>query len=225
MRPLFNQRSVYGLLLVLLCVKLAATAWSSSTHQQIVYDQHHHLERARSAGLKMSRMAYNPPLYYFAAAPVQKSDRWRLRVLKLTNVVWVGLFYIAWLFVILPRVIPQRRGQLIAGLLLLAIPGYQKLAAMVHPDNLHAALSAIALGAWLWFRRDIEKPPGARWRPLLIVGGLIGLAAWTRPFSAATVAALSIALLVSMARGYGWNRKFWVRAFAVCVLIGVLSSS
>ena len=220
-----SERALRRLVIVLLCIKLAATVWATAVHKERVYDGDHHRHRARSGGLAVDKMSYNPPLYYFPAIPFT-SDGARMRVLRLTNIVWIAIFYIAWIGFILPRVIAQKRARAIVAILLLALPGYQKLAAMVHPDNLHAALSALAVAAWLGYsRRLIPSNPDRSWRSLLGVSFAIGIAGWTRPFSAATVAALSGGLTLSLVRGFGFSRRFLARLMVAGLLVGTVSSS
>ena len=197
----FSQRSVQTLVIFLFCLKLMATGWATIVHKDYVYDGDHHLDRARSGGLKIDKMAYNPPLYYFPALAISGDDS-KMRVLRLQNIVWVGAFYALWLLFIFPAVLPSGRSRLVASLILLALPGYQKLAAMVHPDNLHAGLSAIAIAAWLLYHRRLDREsPDTQWWPLLAVSLAIGLAGWTRPFAAVTVAAISFgAYLLALPR-------------------------
>ena len=224
----FSAGLVRHLVIALFCLKLAATAWATAVHSERVYDGDHHIQRARTGGLRMDKMAYNPPLYYFPALAAG-TDSARFRVLKVSNFIWIGLFYALWIWFILPQVFPQRRSWAVASIILLAIPGYQKLAAMVHPDNLHAALAAVAVAAWLTFRRRLrsaESDDGPNdWWPLVGLCLAIGLAGWTRPFAAATVAALSIAVTVTLYRGYGLTGRFLGRLVLAGVLIGTVSSS
>src|SRR5690606_2444263 len=156
------------LIAAMLIVKLAVSAWNCAVFDGITYDQGDlHIPRVRSAGLATEGRAYNPPLYYLAAAPTlavhalrgdiestdakekkrmrRGRDRQLLRALRWSNLGYLAMFYVAWIGCIFPRLIGDRRRTWIAALVLLALPGYQKLAAMAHPDNAFAALTAVGI--------------------------------------------------------------------------------
>ncbi len=191
-RSLFASR--VGMLLVggLLLMKLGVTTHNAVTFDGWVYDQSHHAWRARSGGLEVDRLAYNPPLYYLPAllrtaawereSPgTRPPDKVLLRFLRYTNVAWLSLFYACWIFGIFPRLL-QARAAVVASVLLLAVPGFQRLAAMVHPDLALAALSSATFWAYLLLRER-----GFTVRGGLLLGGLIGLTGMTRPFAAVPV--------------------------------------
>ena len=177
-----------------------------------------HAPRSRTGGLGLDGRVYNPPLYYLPvyplaarqaealggwpeaevseeAAKVSRTDDARkalddalLQRLRWTNLGHLALFYLAWIGLIIPRSIADRWSRLLAALGLLALPGYQKLAAMVHPDVAMTSLTALTIAAFVVLRvRDHERPP-TTWAllGLALLGGLTALA---RPFGALTAAA------------------------------------
>jgi hypothetical protein len=117
------------------------------------------------------------------------------------------------------------RSWFLASLLLLSLPGLQKLAVMVHPDNAFAALVTIGVCTWL-FVRDRYRAGNLKFRHLLgfaVAAGCVGL---TRPFSIAPVAVLTVALMAYLFRleGRRWLRLI-PRATALLAIVGVLSGS
>lgn len=172
-----------------------------------------HAPRARTGGLGLEGRIYNPPLYYLPAYPLaarqarelggwpeaeathaagkasredperRALDDQLLQRLRWTNLVHVAVFYFAWLGLILPRLIRDRWPRLIAALMLLALPGYQKLAAMVHPDAAMVSLTSATLAYFVVLRT--RERPAKTWQ-LLVLALLGGLAAFARPFGALT---------------------------------------
>ncbi len=217
-------------LLALIFVKLAITGMNVWTFDGSVYDQEHHLWRAHYAGFNLTKMAYNPPPYYFPAAPIRlvnwltgndaNLDRWLLVGLRATNVGWLAVFYLTWIRYNLPRLLPDWRGRALASLWLLALPGYQKLAVMVHPDNAFAALAAVTLAAWFY---TSEKPATERssWGPLALATGFVGL---TRPFAIVPVAVFWLAGVMRMLGGFVLPDRRTLRPLLYfTVIIGVLA--
>jgi hypothetical protein len=158
-----------------------------------------------------------------------------LELLRYGNVPLVGFFYLAWIGYAFPRLLGWGQRWFLASLLLLALPGYQKLAAMSHPENLFVATSALAVCCWLWLRRRwlaaaagdtaAENEGGAlktSWLVLFAVAvGLVGL---TRPMAIVPVAVLTGVALVYAARSAGGRvQRFLARAALVIVVVGVLS--
>lgn len=161
-----------------------------------------------------------------------------LDLLRYTNVLWVGLFYLAWICFAFPRLLRDRQAWFLASLALLAMPGYQKLAAMSHPDNLFAAASALSVCAWLWLRERWQaatgtcvgdEPPaanGSAMRYLASVSLVIGLVGLTRPLALAYVAPLTLVALTYAARfSAGRWQQTLGRAVLVVTLVGTLSAS
>ncbi len=151
-----------------------------------------------------------------------------LDVLRYTNVLWVGAFYLLWIYWLFPRLLPGFRAWFLASLLLLALPGYQKLGAMSHPDNLLLASSAAALGCWL-FMRDRWLRAGTRvvpWRHLLGFALSIGLLAASRWSAIALVAVLAVLCVVYAVRSSaGRLLALAPRLLASGALIGLLGFS
>lgn len=230
---------------VMLIIKLAITAWNCAVFDGITYDQGDlHVPRARDAGLGTDGRAYNPPLYYMATAPTlavhaiqdrlrdgdepltakqrKQRDYQLLGTLRWTNLGYLALFYLAWIGAILPRLIRDRRRAWIAALVLLAMPGYQKLAAMAHPDNALSSLTALGIATWLVLRDD-ERPLGRR---IYLLAALAGLVALTRPFGVLPCGALLVACVLMLAREHGWrSREFLGRVAACSALIAALAGS
>src|SRR5262245_61978519 len=70
MSSLVTERLARRLVLCLFVLKMLITVYDLIVDSsRNGYDIHHHTWRARSAGLEMGKMAYNPPLYYFPALP------------------------------------------------------------------------------------------------------------------------------------------------------------
>ncbi len=260
--PLLTPASGRFLIAVLLCVKIALTAWNARVFDGKIYDQGHHQDRALFGGLRAGKMAYNPPLYYLPAllierpadvplvershksegeddeaiasreaakspaGPSEKRHKAKLlRLIRHTNIVWIALIYLGWICYAFPRLLPGFRAWFLASLLLLAIPGFQKLGVMVHPDNAFAALTTVGVCAWLWVRDRYRRGTLAfkHLLPFAVAAGAVGL---TRPFSIVAVAVLTTALLVYLVRLEGWRwGRLLVRGAALLAIVGVLSGS
>lgn len=164
-----------------------------------------------------------------------------LSVLRYTNVFWLGLFYLAWILYAFPRLLLGFEGRFLASLLLLAIPGYQKLGVMSHPDNMFAATASVAVCCWLFLRERWQKsqrsaapsadaaprtPPGFGLGHLIVFALAIGLTALTRPFAIVPVAVLSVVAAVYLVRlvGLRWERLL-PRVLLIGAIIGVMSAS
>jgi len=72
--------------------------------------------------------------------------------LRYTNIFWVGLFYLTWIYYSFPRLLRGFQPWFLASLLLLVMPGYQKLGVMSHPDNMFAGTAGAAIAMWLYIR-------------------------------------------------------------------------
>jgi hypothetical protein len=156
--------------------------------------------------------------------------------LRYTNVLWVGFFYAAWIYYAFPRLLRDRQAWFLASLGLLAIPGYQKLAAMSHPDNLFAAASALAVCVWLGVRERWQKmsfsseanaplATGHGARHLTVFAFVVGLVGLTRPLALAYIAPLTLVALVYAARFSATRWQLFGRAILVVSLVGVMSAS
>ncbi len=70
MSSLISDRLARRIILLLLVLKMVITVLNFAEESvKGGYDHLHHAWRARSAGLEMGQMAYNPPLYYLPALP------------------------------------------------------------------------------------------------------------------------------------------------------------
>jgi hypothetical protein len=232
-----NQRSARVAVAAALLIKLALVVWNASTYNSRSYDYHWHRARVASAGLHVDAMAYNPPLYYLPCLPfVDDVPNGRVKegftrddlmgLLRFTNIAYLFLFYVSWIYFIIPKLITGWRGATIASLVILCFPGFQKLGVMTHPDNLLVGLSALGLAYWLWFRK---RPFRAGWRDWTGVTGfglIVGLIGMTRPFAAVPVFVLSLAGLIALVRERGlFSWAFLSRATLFTVLAGTLSLS
>jgi hypothetical protein len=143
------------------------------------------------------------------ATPSERKHKARqIKLLRYTNLFWDSLIYLGWIYFAFPRLLRGFRGWFLASLLLLALPGFQKLGAMVHPDNAFAALTTVGVCVWLWVRDCWRK-------------GGVGL---TRPFSVVAVAVLGCIVMVYLLRleGLRWSRLL-LRGAALAAIIVTLS--
>jgi hypothetical protein len=146
----------------------------------------------------------------------------------------LGLFYVGWIGYAFPRLLNGFQGWFLASLLLLALPGYQKLGAMSHPDNAFAGSATLALCAWLFLRerwQEAAKPAapteGAAPAPrasyglwhLLGFALAIGLLALTRPFALVPAAVLSVVACVYALRLTGTHWKALLPKLALIVTL------
>jgi hypothetical protein len=238
---------------ILLVIKLVVSIVNNSTYDvRLGYDEGHHAWRARSAGLEMGDMAYNPPLYYLPALPDAKLDRFykngkpRMKVkwnkkkapeayvlmerLQALNLLYLFVFYVSWIYGVFPRVLKDGRLWLLASTLLLAMPGYQRLAANVHPDNLLTGLTGLC--AVLAVRiAESGAAPFSRSLLMALLSGFIGM---TRPFAIVPIAAFWAINVRSILHAtmpqfpkITWPRvpASLVRIAAVTAIIAVMSGS
>ena len=119
--------------------------------------------------------------------------------LQLINVVMIFLFYYIWAYKIFPHFLESGRSAFFASAFLLALPGYQRLVAMTHPDNLLVFSTTLAL--YFWLRATRERRVSKR--DLIIMALLLGLVSLTRPFAIIPLACLSVAVLVRLWREQG----------------------
>ena len=247
-RPYLTRRTAQGIIAVLLVAKLGATVYNAAVADSAMYDKAHHLQRAESLGFELGRRYYNPPLYYMplglvieqpSIIPAKKAPRIRaiINYYRGTNIVYLAVFYVCWLFVIFPAALPSWRSSFLASLLLLSLPGYQRLAKFVHPDNLLSALTALAFALWILAERRTRsgesrsgesrserKPLGWKW--VLGIAVTIGLTGATRPFSVVPVVVFSLASvwLLVYRQQRPW-RQLFTKGLAAGALIAVLSGS
>jgi hypothetical protein len=190
-----------------------------------------------TAGLRVGAMEYNPPLYYLPCLPfVEDISKAQIKegftrddlihLLRFTNIAYLFLFYLCWIYFIIPKLVPNWRGAAAASLVLLGFPGFQKLGAMTHPDNLVVGLSSLGLATWLWFRKRPSRTGWKDWAGIAGFGLLVGLLGMTRPFAAAPVFVLSLAGLIALIRERGiFSWAFFSRATLLTMLVGTLSLS
>ena len=237
-RPTRKTRALIG---SLLAVKLAMTLWNCLRYPaQGGYDNIMHSGRAVHAGLRATQMDYNPPLYYLVNLPSILLDPFAAKdvdglmtVIEWTNLLYLLFFYVAWIYFIFPRVVPGARSWAIASVILLALPGYQKLAAMVHSDNILTVFTAWTFACWLWLDRRRARFEGVAGRgapyglrTLLGFALLIGLTGMTRPFAILPVVLFSI---LTLRETWALHRpsfaRFAARAAPLMLLVAVLSGT
>lgn len=149
----------------------------------------------------------------------------QMKLLRYSNLFYASLTYLGWICFAFPRILRGFRGWFLASLLMLSLPGLEKLAVMVHPDNAFAGLVTLAVCAWL-FVRDRFRAGTLGFRLLLGFAVAVGCIGLTRPFSIAPVAVLTVALMLYLFRleGRRWLRLI-PRAAALLTIVGVLSGS
>ncbi len=193
-----TRRASHIVIAVLLVIKAAVLVYNVDTFStRGQYDARHHAWRARSAGLEVGRMAYNSPLYYLPVLPwVDLSrfyedgeprakplpgpdDRWKLlERLQSLNVGYVLGALLVWIYGILPMIVSSHRAWFLASLLLVAMPGYPKIAVMAHPDVLLLFLASLTFFVTIrWLRGPM------RFRRHLALAVLAGLTGACRPLA------------------------------------------
>lgn len=170
-------------------------------------------EKEAAAGTKKKRLTRKQKQQ--AEKRQKKRDDYLLGVLRWSNLGYLVIFYVAWIGAILPRLIADRRRAWLAMLVLLAIPGYQKLAAMVHPDNALSGITALGIAVWLVLRDD-ARPVGRRVYLLAICAGLVAL---TRPFGVLPCGALLVACGFLIARDHKVRSATFVNRMAISALL------
>jgi hypothetical protein len=149
----------------------------------------------------------------------------QMKLLRYSNLFYASLTYIGWICFAFPRLLRGFGGWFLASLLMLSLPGLQKLAVMVHPDNAFAALVTLGVCAWL-FVRDRFRASKLTFAHLIAFATITGSIGLTRPFSIAPVAVLTVALMAYLFRleGRRWLRLV-PRAAALLTIVGLLSGS
>jgi hypothetical protein len=232
-----NERNARVVVTAALILKLALVVWNAAVYNNRTYDYHAHKARVATAGLRVGAMEYNPPLYYLPCLPfVEDVSKAQIKegftrddlmhLLRFTNIAYLLLFYLCWIYFIIPRLVPNWRAATVASLVLLSFPGFQKLGVMTHPDNLVVGLSALGLATWLWFRKRTPRAGWKDWAGVAGFGLLVGLLGMTRPFAAAPVFVLSLAGIIALIRERGiFSWAFFSRATLLTMLVGTLSLS
>ena len=164
-----------------------------------------------------------------AQSPAGESEqthrRKLLSLLRYTNVFWGALIYVGWIYFAFPRLLRGFRAWFLASLVLLAIPGFQKLGVMVHADNAFAGLTTVGVCVWLWVRARYRAGT-LTFRHLIVFAIVAGGVGLTRPFAAVPVAVLTTVHLVYLVRLEGWRwRRLVPRAAVLVAISATLSAS
>lgn len=143
-----------------------------------------------------------------------------LNVIMLFGLYWFCAFYI------FPKFLPSVMSAVTASVILFALPGFQKLAAMTHPDNLFVFLTILMFALWCRFAARGEL----KLREAVILGLLAGAAALTRPFSIVPVGAMGAVLALETwiaIRGSNKDlrRRFVIRLLAFALVAGSLGGA
>jgi hypothetical protein len=236
-RTWLDERRARVIVTGALLIKLGIVVWNAAAYNAKSYDYHLHSSRVASAGLKASSRAYNPPLYYLPALPFVEEvatgtlkNGYRtghlIHFLRYTNIVYLTLFYLCWIRLIIPKLVPDWRGATAASLVLLCFPGFQKLGAMTHPDNAVVGLAALGLATWLWFRKRASHRGWKDWAGVAGFALIIGLLGMTRPFAVVPVLVLWLAGIIALVRERGvFTWAFITRAALFTIIAGTLSLS
>jgi len=220
---LFDKSSFQSLIVIFFVIKMLVTLWNSYAYQRPEYDVGYHLTRIRTMREGPRVPDHNPPLYYLPAVfiPPGLNDGVVLQPLRSLNVVYLFTFYALWVFYIFPRLFADWKQSTLASLVLLALPGYQKMAAMVNPDNLINLGATACFAAWMAARRQPQTRGTTNWPNLMLFAALVGLTGLTRPSAIIVVAAFSAALVTLMMERHAISsRGFWLRVIvglSLCV--------
>ncbi len=132
--------------------------------------------------------AYQPPLYYLAAAPVYLLGQGSLLILRLFSV-GLGAFVIILLYLCVELIFPNKQLLLVGAVAFAAfLPMQVAMSAAVNNDGLAQLLLLAALLTLLrWMRRRFYAPGGAsapiNWPLLLLLGVLLGLGMLTKIYA------------------------------------------
>ena len=223
-------------LTLLLLIQILIMIWNAVVYpSQEQYDMSRHFTSVANGGLIVSIRNFDPPLYYMATLPflavgklfdiqiLQNLD-FLIPVIKVYNIFIISAFNILWLYWIIPRLLPDKTTQNIAGTLLLALPGYEKLAAMVHADNLLTLLATVVFVLWLYHKLSARS-----WSGIIYYALLLALIALTRPFAVVPVAifaAIWFQMVTQIAKQEQQNFS-WIaqRVFVFCAIVAIPISS
>jgi len=180
---------------LLLAIQIIIMIWNAivyPSHEQ--YDMTRHFTSVANGGLLVSVRNFDPPLYYMFALPflmigeffniqILKDLNFLIPLMKAYNVLIICFFNLIWIYYIFPRLIYDKLARNIAGILLLALPGFEKIAVMIHADNLFTLLTTLIFAILLNETIDLQS-----WRGVLIFSILLSMVAFTRPFGVVPVA-------------------------------------
>ncbi len=146
--------------------------------------------------------------------------------LRLMNWAMLAGFYGIWMFILFPRVLGPGFLAFGASLFLLALPGYQKIGAMVNSDNLFVFLTTLS---FLLYVGLLDKAR-ITVRDMVIMGLAIGALGLTRPFAIVPMALIGGGMAWRMWRSTAFSflpsRLFPVLSrYAVFALLVVAISS
>lgn len=241
----WGPRTARWLVVVLFIAKVAVTFVNLENYDGYAYDAKHHIWRV-TQGWEASPMAYNPPLYYVPTFGMLDKDfadakqvfrgttteerKAPLRRMRHMNAWLLVLTYAAWLFVVIPRFFESWTHRTLASVLILALPGFQKLAMSPHPDNLHATAAALLVAAWIWawHRKESRLTAGERdrdWGELALLVAFAVLAGWTRPFAVVTVGGFMGLAILHALRGRSPASGAFVARAAFVVVVGGIGAS
>lgn len=216
-------------LIAFVVIKIAVSAWNCTSFDGPQYDADQHAQRAHDLGLKPNARQYDGPLYYWVAAlgPMKTSPA-RIGAVKdpvfvtlrTANLVFLGVFYLVWVVLIFPALLPDWRTSFVASAIFLATPAYQLDAVTAHPDNLLALLVALAMAIWLRLWRRPPVTTAGDWLSLAGLSLVIGLMGPTRALGVAPMGILTLATLVLAARGRRLlSAAFVLRATLVSAIV------
>ncbi len=219
------RRVIHGLVVALFAIKVLVLCWNAwAIHPYASYDLKHHQERVLDGGVVPRQRAYNGPLYYLPVLPQiwagEKDPYPLMRQLQFVNVAYIAAFYATWIFFLFPRVLVHFSNSAVASITLLSFPGFQRLAACVHPDNVLVLLSSLCFATWLWLHRSRVVTLSRSF----VAGAVIGLTGLTRPFAVVPIGIFTL-LLALLQFGSRVSRRGVVRAAAVCAFTAALAGS
>jgi len=146
--------------------------------------------------------------------------------LRHTNVAWLAIFYVTWIYLLFPRLLSGFESWFLASLLLLTLPGYQRMGAMAHPDSAFVAAAALALGGWVLLRERWRSGRVPRLAELAGWAAVIGVMAAARSFAVVPAAVLLVMLVVYARRSApGAGLKLVARVAGLVAIVVALGAS